>query len=83
MISSNPDFAFAHEAPIWLPETDEVTFVSNDGGPLGMSDIDHNNQVNLINLKDVEKAIQASGSQTSPLNVTFTKVHIMKTYDII
>ena len=74
VIASNPDFAFAHEAPIWLPDTDEVTFVSNDGGPLGMSDINHNNQVNKISLKDVTQAIQASASNTSAVNVTFTKV---------
>lgn len=76
VISSNPQFAFAHEAPIWLPDTDQVTFVSNDGGPLGMSDIDHNNQVNVISLKDVEAAIQVSESKTSPLNVSFTKVRV-------
>lgn len=78
VIASHPEFAFAHEAPIWLPDADEVTFVSNDGGPLGMSDINHNNQVNTISLKDVEAAIQASGSEISPLNVSFTKVSLSK-----
>ena len=43
-VAANPTFAFAHEAPIWVPHTDEVFFASNDGGALGMSDIDHNNQ---------------------------------------
>jgi gluconolactonase len=46
-------FAFAHEAPIYVAALDSVFFASNGGGPLGMSDIDHNNQVSRINLKDV------------------------------
>ncbi|KAI0339206.1 D-lactonohydrolase-like protein [Trametopsis cervina] len=72
IIASNPGFAFAHEAPIWLPNTNEITFASNDGGPLGFSDIDHNNQVSKINLNEVEAAIKASGSQPSAINVTVT-----------
>ena len=52
LISQNETFAFAHEAPIWVPATDEVFFASNDGGALGMSDIDHNSQVSKISLKD-------------------------------
>ena len=76
-IASNPDFAFAHEAPIWLHSTDEVFFASNDGGPLGMSDLNHNNQVSKINLKEVAAAIQKVSHQTDEVgavNVTVTKV---------
>ena len=73
-VAANPTFAFAHEAPIWLPDTDEVTFASNDGGALGMSDIDHNNQVSVISLKEVAAAIKASGRNVTPVNVTVTKV---------
>ncbi|GJE91996.1 D-lactonohydrolase-like protein [Phanerochaete sordida] len=72
VVASNPGFAFAHEAPIWLPATDEVFFASNDGGPLGFSDIDHNNQVSKIDLGEVARAADASKSKTSPLNVTVT-----------
>ena len=54
MIAENDTFAFAHEAPIWVPPTDEVFFASNDGGALGFSDINHNNQVSKINLGDVK-----------------------------
>lgn len=52
-IAHNATFAFAHEAPIHVSETDEVFFASNDGGPLGMSDLNHNNRVSKINLGDV------------------------------
>lgn len=73
-VAANPTFAFAHEAPIWLPSTDEVTFASNDGGALGMSDIDHNNQVSKISLKEVAAAIKAAGHGTAAVNVSVTKV---------
>lgn len=52
----NESFAFAHEAPVFFPDTNEVTFASNDGGPLGMSDLDHNNQVAKISLDDPQIA---------------------------
>lgn len=76
VVASNPGFAFAHEAPIWLPDTDEVFFASNDGGPLGFSDLDHNNRVSKINLGEVARAADASGSKTSPLNVTVTPLSL-------
>lgn len=52
----NESFAFAHEAPVFFPDTNEVTFASNDGGPLGMSDLNHNNQVAKISLDDPQIA---------------------------
>lgn len=72
-IASNPGFAFAHEAPIWLPSTDEIFFASNDGGALGMSDLDHNNQVSKISLKEAQEAISKT-SGTRDVNITVTKV---------
>lgn len=71
-IASNPGFAFAHEAPIYVPETDELFFASNDGGPLGMSDLDHNNEVSKISMAEVEAALARKSS--SPINVTLTPV---------
>lgn len=73
-VAANPTFAFAHEAPVWVPATDEVFFASNDGGPLGMSDLNHNNQVSKISLKEVAQAIKAAGPGAAPVNVTVTKV---------
>ena len=73
-IAANPDFAFAHEAPVWVPQTDEIFFASQDGGALGFSDIDHNNQVSKINLGEVARAIKATGPGVAPVNVSVTKV---------
>ncbi|OBZ77325.1 Gluconolactonase [Grifola frondosa] len=79
VVASNPTFAFAHEAPIWVPSTDEVFFASNDGGLLGMSNLEHNNQVSSISLRAVAAAIRASGSATTPLNVSTTKLDLPDT----
>ncbi|KAI1792325.1 D-lactonohydrolase-like protein [Ganoderma leucocontextum] len=75
-VAANPDFAFAHEAPIWVPETDEVFFASQDGGALGFSDIDHNNQVSKISLGNVAQAIKTAGPGAPPVNVTVTKIDL-------
>lgn len=78
-IHSRPDFAFAHEAPIWVPSTDEVFFVSNDGGPLGMSDLNHNNEVSFISLQEVADAIKNTGGKASDVNVTVTPLDLPET----
>ena len=73
-IASNSTFAFAYEAPIYDPTTSEVFFASNGGGALGMSDLDHNNVVGKINLKDVDSAIAANES-TVNVPVTFASAY--------
>ncbi|KAH8077740.1 D-lactonohydrolase-like protein [Cristinia sonorae] len=75
-IASDPTFAFAHEAPIWLEETDEVTFASNAGGPLGRSDLERNNQVGKISLKEAERMIE---NGVKDVNVTVTKFSLPET----
>ncbi|KAF5354300.1 hypothetical protein D9756_007196 [Leucocoprinus leucothites] len=71
-IASNATFAFAHEAPVYVPETDEVFFASNDGGPLGNSNLNRNNMVFKLSLADAEKALQGSGGKA--VNVPITHV---------
>lgn len=75
-VAANATFAFAHEAPIFFPDTDEVFFASNDGGPLGMSDLNHNNQVGKISMKDVDAAFASvkPGNLGAPLKVPVTEV---------
>ncbi|KAI0037153.1 hypothetical protein K488DRAFT_75487 [Vararia minispora EC-137] len=70
-IAFNPDFAFAHEAPIWNPITDEITFASNDGGALGNSGLNANNIVNSINLSDIPPS-----SNGTEVNVTVTPLDL-------
>jgi len=69
-VASNSTFAFAHEAPVYVDATDEVFFASNDGGPLGMSDLDNNNMIGKISLKDVDSAL-AVNEYTVNVPVTF------------
>lgn len=73
-VAADPTFAFAHEAPIWDPSTDEVFFCSNDGGALGHNDINTNSQVFKISLTDVADAIEGANSSTAAVNVTVTPV---------
>ncbi|KAG6884663.1 hypothetical protein C0993_009187 [Termitomyces sp. T159_Od127] len=68
-IASNSTFPFAHEAPIYLPETNEVFFATFAGRLPGISDLDHNNFVGKINLTDVDAAIAAN---ISVINVPVT-----------
>jgi gluconolactonase len=71
VIARNDSYAFAHEAPIYVPETDELFFCSNAGGNLGMSDWDHNNAVFKINMNEVETALASSNGT---VNTTVTRV---------
>jgi gluconolactonase len=70
-IASNATFAFAHEAPIYYPDTDEIFFSSNNGGTLGDSGLNKNNVVNKINMGAVETAL-ASGQ--SSVNIAIQRV---------
>jgi len=71
-VSSNNSFAYAHEAPIYYPPTDEVFFASNAGSGSG---IDLNNQVAKISMKEVEKKIAGLKPGTA-VNVTVTKLNL-------
>ena len=74
-IAHNPDFAFAHEAPIYLPATDELTFASNAGGVRGFNGWDINNRVSKISMAEAEAKMIEAGP-TVPVDVTVTKVHV-------
>ncbi|KAJ6466874.1 calcium-dependent phosphotriesterase [Mycena sanguinolenta] len=73
-IASNSTFAFAHEAPVYIPELDSVFFASNDGGALGMSDINHNNKVGMINLKDLPANLDGT-----PINIPVAELNLPDT----
>ena len=61
VIASNDSFIFANEAPVWIPQSDEIFFASSEGGdPLGMSDINRNNRVSRIPLANVRAGKNAT-----------------------
>jgi len=70
-ITSNPGFAFAHEAPIYVPDLNVVYFSSNDGGPLGYSGWYNNSVVSMINMSEVDTAL---ASTTGNVNVPIQTV---------
>lgn len=72
-IASNPTFAFAHEAPIYVSDTDEVFFASSAGSPLGHSDLEHNNQVGKIRVTDAVNALAGQGSNAT-VKITVTEL---------
>jgi hypothetical protein len=55
-----------------------VFFASNDGGSLGNSDINHNNKVGKISMKDVEASFQSlkPGDEGKAFQVPVTEVSI-------
>ncbi|KAG1741017.1 hypothetical protein EDB19DRAFT_1828395 [Suillus lakei] len=59
-IASNPGFAFAHEAPIYVPDLNAVFFTSNDGGPLGYNGWYNNSVVSMINMTEVDMALAST-----------------------
>lgn len=77
-IARNASFAFAHEAPIWDPETDRVWFSSNDGGKLGFSGWDKNNVVGYVEMGEVEMAVEWFGE--GDLGAVEVKVHQVRLF---
>ncbi|KAL1702074.1 hypothetical protein EV121DRAFT_282138 [Schizophyllum commune] len=69
-VARNDSFAFAHEAPIWDPKTEDVYFASNAGGALGMSGLHANNRVGKISLKGLGREVL--NGTTINLPVTYT-----------
>ncbi|KAG2346587.1 calcium-dependent phosphotriesterase [Suillus weaverae] len=65
-IASNPGFAFAHEAPIYVPDLNLVFFASNGGGTLGYSGWYNNSVVGMINMTEVDMAL---ASTTGNVNI--------------
>jgi gluconolactonase len=70
-ITSNSGFAFAHEAPIYVPDLNVVFFTSNDGGPLGYNGWYNNSVVSMINMTEVDMAL---ASTTGDVNVPIRTV---------
>jgi gluconolactonase len=69
-IASNPGFAFAHEAPIYVPDLNAVFFVSAGGG-LGYSGWYNNSVVSIINMTEVDAAL---ASTTGNVNIQIQTV---------
>ncbi|CAK5274203.1 unnamed protein product [Mycena citricolor] len=73
-IASNATFAFAHEAPIYDAAQDAMFFASNSGGALGMSDINHNNQVGRLDLQHLPASLNGTA-----INIPVTKLDLPDT----
>ncbi|KAG2346577.1 calcium-dependent phosphotriesterase [Suillus weaverae] len=65
-IASNPGFAFAHEAPIYVPDLNLVFFANTGSGKLGYYGWYNNSYVGMINMTEVDMAL---ASTTGNVNI--------------
>ncbi|KAG2143162.1 hypothetical protein BD769DRAFT_1625719 [Suillus cothurnatus] len=80
LITSNPGFAFAHEAPIYVPDLNAVFFSSNDGGPLGYNGWYNNSVVSMINMTEVDMAL---ASTTGDVNIQIQTLNLPDTVQMV
>ncbi|KAL1747205.1 hypothetical protein HDZ31DRAFT_32451 [Schizophyllum fasciatum] len=69
-VARNDSFAFAHEAPIYDPATEDVYFASNAGGELGKSGLHANNRVGKISLKGLTRELLNRRAINLPVTYT-------------
>ncbi|KAF9053553.1 D-lactonohydrolase-like protein [Hymenopellis radicata] len=75
-VAENATWAFAHEGPVYVSETDEVFFASRAGGDLSFSDWDHNNHMCKISMSEIESALEAAGDNAANISVPYTVLDI-------
>ncbi|KAF8554482.1 hypothetical protein OG21DRAFT_1522387, partial [Imleria badia] len=80
LVVSNPGFAFAHEAPIYVPDLDVVFFSSNDGGPLGYNGWYNNSVVSMLNMTEIDNALAAT---TGGVNVQIQTLNLSDTAQMV
>ncbi|KAG0705384.1 calcium-dependent phosphotriesterase [Suillus ampliporus] len=76
-IASNPGYAFAHEAPIYVPDLNLVFFSNLGGGPLAYNSLYNNSVIGMINMTEVDMAL---ASTTGDVNV---QVHTLDLPDTV
>ncbi|OAX43438.1 calcium-dependent phosphotriesterase [Rhizopogon vinicolor AM-OR11-026] len=79
-IASNPGFAFAHEAPIYVEELNALFFSSNGGGTLGYSGWYNNSAVSMLNMTEVDMALASS---TGNVNIQVETVNLPDTVQMV
>ncbi|KIJ08996.1 hypothetical protein PAXINDRAFT_120077 [Paxillus involutus ATCC 200175] len=80
LIASNPGFAFAHEAPIYVPDLNLVFFSSSNSGPLGYSGWYNSSVVGMINMTEVDMALT---STTGDVNIQVQTLNLSDTVQMV
>ncbi|KAG8221531.1 calcium-dependent phosphotriesterase [Butyriboletus roseoflavus] len=80
LVVSNPGFAFAHEAPIYVPDLNVVFFSSNDGGPLGYNGWYNNSVVSMLNMTEVDNALATT---TGGVNIQIQTLNLSDTVQMV
>ena len=72
LVASNPGWAFAHKAPIYVPDLNVVFFTSAAGGSLlGYSDWYNNSVISMLNMTEVDNTLAAT---TGGVNIQIQSV---------
>ncbi|KAG0706304.1 hypothetical protein DFH29DRAFT_846035 [Suillus ampliporus] len=79
-IASNPGYAFAHEAPIYVPDLNVVFFSNTGGGALGYNGWYNNSVVSMINMTEVDMAL---ASTTGDVNVQVQTLNLSDTVQMV
>ncbi|PWZ00801.1 calcium-dependent phosphotriesterase [Testicularia cyperi] len=68
-------YAFAHEAPVYFPDTQDIYFCSDAGGARGRSGADQNNVVFKLNLDNIEAKLRNNTEPTFAQDVTEVEIN--------
>ena len=75
VVASQPGFAFAHEAPIYVPDLNVVFFCSRPGGNLSYSGWYNNSVVSMINVTQVDSALAATSGGANVQTQTVSRIY--------
>ncbi|KAG0701928.1 hypothetical protein DFH29DRAFT_537542 [Suillus ampliporus] len=79
-IASNPGYAFAHEAPVYVPDLNAVFFSNTGGGQLSYSGWFNSSVVSMINMTEVDMAL---ASTTGDVNVQIQTLYLPDTVQMV
>ncbi|KAG8215752.1 hypothetical protein J3R82DRAFT_7650 [Butyriboletus roseoflavus] len=80
LVASKPGWAFAHEAPIYVPDLNVVFFASASGGSLGHSGWYNNSVVSMLNMTEVDNALAAT---TGGINIQIQTLNLSDTVQMV
>ena len=75
LVASHPGFAFAHEAPIYVPDIHAVFFSSKGGGDLSYSGWYNNSVVSVLNMTEVENALAGTMGGVNIKTQTVSRIY--------
>ena len=75
LVASYPGFAFAYEAPIYVPDLNSVFFSSKGGGNLSYSGWYNSSVVSMLNMTEVDNALANTKGGVNIKTQTVSKIY--------